>query len=271
MPDPVLRVALPLPLPRLFDYLPPPALDAVAAVGARLRVPFGSRELVGVISAIDPAPADPATPPLKAALALLDPDPLLGGELLESLRWLARYTHAPLGEVLATALPGPLRHGEPLADTHEWAWRLTEAGQTARERLRGKPRRLAELLQSGPCAAGEGRLDAETSPLRPATAESRLDAQIEAGAARRARWPSATSPSASRCRPRRSHPSRNRAPCSIPNSSWRSTPCWPRAAHSPHSCWTASPAAARPRSTCMRSPTAWRAAAKRWCWCRRSA
>ncbi|MGH8075768.1 MAG: primosomal protein N', partial [Lysobacter sp.] len=88
---------------------------------------------------------------LKQALAVLDPEPLFAGELLDSLRWLARYTHAPLGEVLATALPAPLRQGEPLADTHAWAWRLTEAGQTGRERLRAgsRPRRLAELLQSG--------------------------------------------------------------------------------------------------------------------------
>src|SRR5207342_2630452 len=33
------------------------------------------------------------------------------------------------------------------ADTHAWGWRLTEAGQTALPRLRGKPRRLAELLE----------------------------------------------------------------------------------------------------------------------------
>ena len=73
-------------------------------------------------------------------------------ELLDSLRWLARYTHAPLGEVLATALPAPLRAGEPLPDTHAWAWALTEAGATGLEGLRRntRPRRLAELLQAGP-------------------------------------------------------------------------------------------------------------------------
>ncbi|MFC3550640.1 primosomal protein N' [Lysobacter cavernae] len=147
----VWRVALPLPLPRLFDYRPPAGHVATAAdVGTRARVPFGNRELVGVIAQVGAASQD--SPELKTALAGLDPEPLLHGELLDSLLWLARYTHAPLGEVLATALPAPLRRGEPLPDTHAWAWQLTEAGQTARERLRaGQPRRLADRLQAGPC------------------------------------------------------------------------------------------------------------------------
>ena len=47
---PVLRVALPVPLPRLFDYLPPAGVDpASVAVGQRLQVPFGARELCGIV------------------------------------------------------------------------------------------------------------------------------------------------------------------------------------------------------------------------------
>ena len=153
------RVALPLPLPRLFDYCPVVGHVATAAdIGRRVRVPFGSRELVGVVAEVAAADAS-GSAALKQALAILDPAPLFAGELLDSLRWLARYTHAPLGEVFATALPTPLRHGEPLADTHAWAWQLTEAGQTGRERLRAgsRPRRLAELLQAMP--RDEGSLD----------------------------------------------------------------------------------------------------------------
>ena len=157
-PGPIWRVALPVPLLRLFDYRPVDGHEATVAessplVGRRVRVPFGSRELVGVVAEVGAVAADdPASAPLKQALALLDPAPLFTGELLDSLRWLARYTHAPLGEIFATALPTPLRRGEPLADTHAWAWRLTEAGQTGRERLRAgsRPRRLADLLQAGP-------------------------------------------------------------------------------------------------------------------------
>jgi primosomal protein N' (replication factor Y) (superfamily II helicase) len=152
----VLRVALPLPLPRLFDYAPPAGAAAtVDAIGRRVRVPFGPRELTGVVVAVD-APAA-TIPELRAALAWLDGGAMFHGELFDSLRWLARYTHAPLGEVLATALPALLRRGEPLPDTHAWAWRLSAAGNEANARLRGKPQRLAQLLQDG--ARDEDALD----------------------------------------------------------------------------------------------------------------
>ncbi|MCI2245054.1 primosomal protein N' [Xanthomonas sp. PPL568] len=157
MPSPAatLRVALPVPLPQLFDYLPPPG-DPVADgdVGRRVQVPFGNRELSGVVAAIGQAEDADG---LRAALAWLDPAPLLHGELAESLRWLARYSHAPLGEVLATALPVPLRRGEPLPDTHAWAWRLTEAGASHRARPGTRPHRFAALLAAGPM--DEDRLD----------------------------------------------------------------------------------------------------------------
>jgi len=142
-PATVWNVALPVPLPRLFDYRPSGGEATPGDVGVRVRVPFGSRELVGVVAGVGAAEA--GTPELKTG-ARLDEVPLLRGELHDSLRWLARYTHAPLGEVFATALPAALRQGDPLPDTHAWGWRLNEAGHTALPRLRGKPRRLAELL-----------------------------------------------------------------------------------------------------------------------------
>lgn len=150
---PTLRIALPVPLPQTFDYLPPPGSPAPGAgdTGRRVRVPFGNRELVGMVEGVGTA-EDPAT--LREALEWLDGPPLLGGELHASLHWLARYTHAPLGEVVATALPAPLRRGEPLPDTHGWGWELTGAGREGHGRLRDgtRPRRLAELLDNGTLA-----------------------------------------------------------------------------------------------------------------------
>ena len=123
----ILRVALPVPLPRLFDYLPPPGLEASAvAVGARLRVPFGQREVCGLV--VGHGLAEPGVE-LRAARAAPDGAPLLQGELLASLRWLAAYLHAPL--------PAITRQG----------WVLNEAGRTALAAMRaGKPKALAGLL-----------------------------------------------------------------------------------------------------------------------------
>ena len=72
-PTPVLRVALPVPLPRLFDYLPPAGWEADAiAVGQRLQVPFGSREACGIV--MGHGHAEPGVE-LRQALALPDPVP----------------------------------------------------------------------------------------------------------------------------------------------------------------------------------------------------
>lgn len=144
-PVPTLQVALPVPLPRLFDYLPPQGASPTVAIGCRLKVPFGNRELIGVVAGHGQVEDSQG---LRQALAWCDTAPLLQGELWQSLQWLARYTHAPLGEVLSTALPGPLRHGEPLPDTHHWGWQLTSEGHAQREKLRAgsRPRQLAELL-----------------------------------------------------------------------------------------------------------------------------
>ncbi|MDR2873013.1 MAG: primosomal protein N' [Xanthomonadaceae bacterium] len=156
----VICVALPVPLRRLFDYLAPAGHQPEAKdIGRRIRVPFGPRELVGIVTAISTAEPE-KIPELRQALTFLDPEPILQNELLDSLRWLAHYTHAPLGEVLATALPVTLRHGNPLPDTRTWAWRLTRQGIAELSRLRqnGRPRRLAEYLLVNTNAT-EDRLD----------------------------------------------------------------------------------------------------------------
>ena len=159
---PVLRVALPVPLPRLFDYFPPPGVDAASVVpGQRMVVPFGARELCGIVVGHGLAESGIDT---RSALAAPDPAPLLRGELLTSLQWLAGYLHAPLGEVLATALPAALRRGEALPETTAYGWVLTEAGQTALPAMRpGKPQALALRLDQ---LRDEDWLDAEAPGWR---------------------------------------------------------------------------------------------------------
>ena len=44
----ILQVALPVPLPNLFDYLVPSGIPDIAE-GARVLVPFGRKKLVGVV------------------------------------------------------------------------------------------------------------------------------------------------------------------------------------------------------------------------------
>lgn len=149
-PTEVLRVALPLPLPYLFDYLPPNGLVLEPSLlGCRVQVPFGRKSLFGVIAEIGTVVTD--TDGLRTIDSVLDDKAPFTAELWRSLVWAAGYYHRPLGEVLAAALPGPLRLGQPAPQTTIAAWRLTEAGHSARAGLRsgGKPRLLAESIGRG--------------------------------------------------------------------------------------------------------------------------
>lgn len=162
------QVALPVPLPQVFDYLPPEGQVAtVADIGKRLRVPFGRREAVGIVAGVGSAAPGQT---LRHGLALLDDAPLLQGELWQSLQWLAGYLHAPLGEVLATALPALLRQGQALPDVRRHGWQLTAAGQAALPQMRaGKPQQLAAWLAAQPGQqADEALLDALQPGWRPA-------------------------------------------------------------------------------------------------------
>jgi primosomal protein N' (replication factor Y) (superfamily II helicase) len=129
----ILQVALDMPLRRVFDYLPPAGWDGgeTLKVGVRVRVPFGRRRLIGILVAI---PAQSSVPPLKlkAALEILDHEPVLDPVTFDLLRWAAEYYHHPPGEVFAAALPGSLRAGQATLATIE-SWILTAAGRAELE------------------------------------------------------------------------------------------------------------------------------------------
>lgn len=77
MPDAILRLALPSPLRRLFDYRAPAGvLRDQLQPGMRLRVPFGRREMIGILVEVTDTSEVPAEK-LKPALALLDTTPPL--------------------------------------------------------------------------------------------------------------------------------------------------------------------------------------------------
>lgn len=99
-----IRVALDVPLPGPFDY----RASQPVAVGLRVIVPFGRRQLVGVVIEVVAAPAiDPAL--VRDVEQVLTDVAPLPADWLRLARFAASYYHRPLGEVLLPALPGPLR------------------------------------------------------------------------------------------------------------------------------------------------------------------
>lgn len=126
----LIRVAVPVPLRRLFDYLP--AGGPLPAPGCRCEVAFGNRRLIGVVWEIA-APGDTDQPlnKLRPIERVLDSRPVLDSDLRELCQRAATYYQHPIGEVLQTALPVLLRQDTPADRPGELVWRLTARGRFA--------------------------------------------------------------------------------------------------------------------------------------------
>lgn len=105
----ILRVAVPSPLRRLFDYLQPDAEQEFAPiVGARVVVPFGRQTLVGIIVEITNLSTFTLAQ-LKPVIKVLDAEPLFPEKLRELFLWASTYYQYPLGLLYESALPKWLR------------------------------------------------------------------------------------------------------------------------------------------------------------------
>lgn len=105
----ILRIALPTPLRREFDYLPPQVFDPKTLIpGVRVKVPFQSRTLVGILTGVVSESSVPDEK-LKSALEILDDSPILTNDVYQLCQWASDYYHDSFGEVLAAALPTLLR------------------------------------------------------------------------------------------------------------------------------------------------------------------
>ncbi len=107
----VLRVALDVPVARLFDYLTDDAVPA--AVGDRVVVPFGAHLRVGVVVEVANA-SSVAASRLRPVQRVLQDAPTLSSGWLEQMRFLASYYQRPFGQTVAAALPARLRSLKPL-------------------------------------------------------------------------------------------------------------------------------------------------------------
>lgn len=138
----IVRVALPLPRPKLFDYLAGP--DTKPAIGRCVRLPFGAGEKTGVIVALSPADSLPAER-LKPVIDCLDV-PLLPESWMALTAFAARYYQYPLGEVISAALPPGIRRAVKLPRDHDPWLTTTASGRTALGESTKLTRALAAVL-----------------------------------------------------------------------------------------------------------------------------
>jgi len=166
-----LQVALPVPLRRTFDYLPPHDLEnpGLLKPGVRVSVPFGKQNMTGVLVSTSHH-SDVPVNKLKAAKAVLDNEPVLPDSILKLMSWASDYYQYPHGDALLSVLPTLLRDGEPAQTKTEIVWRLTTYGKgLPTDALKRSPKQAALLqrLQQGDLSSSESKtLDIASSIFR---------------------------------------------------------------------------------------------------------
>ena len=98
----LISVAVPVPFLDLLTYNVPDSM-AVPPIGARVRVPVGTRTLTGCVVKHD-ALIEEGTD-AKNIVEALDREPLLPASVVELCRWVADYYVAGIGDALAVAMP----------------------------------------------------------------------------------------------------------------------------------------------------------------------
>jgi len=149
----LVRVALDVPLPTLFDYRLEHATREL--IGARVLVPFGRGQRAGLILEVGGAPQVPPER-IKRVTQVFTGEPRLAPDLLDLMRFASRYYHYPIGQVVMGTLPQALRRARASPDP-EARVALTPAALAADwsalpPRAVARRRVLEHLRAQGPCA-----------------------------------------------------------------------------------------------------------------------
>ncbi len=176
----IFRVAIAVPVHRLFDYLAPDNIElANIKPGIRLEVPFGkARKIAFLVECVQHSDIDIAK--LKRVERILDETPLLSTKDLALLRWASRYYHHPLGEVFSAAFPVALRQGKSAVIQTEKRYALTELGKAVdTELLKRSPKQksVLEKFQAHPNGLSEAELSAWNQNWR-TSVKQLLDKQL---------------------------------------------------------------------------------------------
>ncbi|WP_435628118.1 primosomal protein N' [Candidatus Ferrigenium straubiae] len=146
---PIVRIALDVPLPTLFDY----TVAEEVAVGQRVTVPFGRRQMVGVVMEIAAA-SEMTLERIKPVRQVLHDSLPLSAALLDLLRFCSDYYRYPIGQTVLAALPTKLRSDKPVIGKPALSYRLTVSGMAldleSFPKRKVVQRRLLARLAEGP-------------------------------------------------------------------------------------------------------------------------
>lgn len=115
----ILKIALDVPLNRLFDYT---GNGFAARVGARAVVSFAGRNMVGIVMEVAHT-SDVPQEKLKPVIHIFD-DVVFDTKIFKLLKFCADYYHYPLGQTLISALPLRLRQIKPAVTRKSFLYAL---------------------------------------------------------------------------------------------------------------------------------------------------
>jgi primosomal protein N' (replication factor Y) len=123
----ILHIAIPCPLRQSFDYLSTETIpNQTWHPGLRVKVPFGSRQLIGIVLKVSDLNNDHETSKLKPIIEVIEQSSILNEELFSLIKWVSDYYHHPIGECFQTALPKKLRQGETSILSTETTWQRSD-------------------------------------------------------------------------------------------------------------------------------------------------
>ncbi|HEX2967411.1 MAG TPA: hypothetical protein VHO84_16620 [Syntrophorhabdaceae bacterium] len=101
----IVDVAFPIPSQKMFSYMVPEGMEALASMYVRVKAPFHNRVQIGYITGI----RDGGDTNLKHIIDFLDFFPLINDDLIELGKWASDHYVTPPGIVLKYLLPPALK------------------------------------------------------------------------------------------------------------------------------------------------------------------
>lgn len=135
----IIEVAVFTPVRRNFDY----TMSDTPIIGARVKVPFGRRQLIGIIIGVKTESGHK----LKPIIECLDDHHFITPEVLTLCEFSSQYYHYPIGEILQSALPKLLREGQQAELSQQRWWKITNEGQCAEATRSAIQQQALELLK----------------------------------------------------------------------------------------------------------------------------
>lgn len=150
------HIAVPSPLRQLFDYLSEKE-HSFWQPGMRVKVNFAGRDCIGIVISASPAETG-TTRKLKKIEAIIDETALIPEEIMQTVLWVSRYYHHPLGEAFQTALPKQIRNGIGAELNLEPWWYKTDI--SPEKKLGKKQQTCLSLLEDYPEGISQSALRA---------------------------------------------------------------------------------------------------------------